>query len=211
MVQIAEFDQRMRRRQGPYPSEDIEGYLEAAHILRRSIVHEHCGNNHIAGTIHIIKHYTKLPENIMDDLAGIIDNPENGMLLDVTMHRRFNSYAWCLHPTDVLPKYKVHWFHHVSLGMGNFTEVQFQDHSQTGIELPDPRFIALHAAVAHVLHLSGAAKVIDKVYDVSFDEGFAVPSGNRASGEDFLIRLSLIGLMTNDHQLPTIPRGGNTG
>ncbi|KAG1852150.1 hypothetical protein DFJ58DRAFT_728699 [Suillus subalutaceus] len=175
---------------GPYPSEDIEGYLEAAHILRRYIVHDHCGNNHIAGTINIIKHHTKLPEKIMDDLAGIIDNPENGMLLDITMYRRFNSYAWCLHPPCT-------------------GSIMFLwDHSQTGIELPDLRFIALHAAVAHVLHLSDPSEIIDKVYNAFFDKGFTVPSGNRASGEDFLIRLSLIGLMTNNHQLP---RGGNTG
>lgn len=194
---------------GPYPpdTEGREGLLHAAHILRRSIVHEHSASNRIAGTIDIIKHYTKLPEKIMDDLAGIIDNPENGMLLDSVMYDRFDSYAWCLHPTDVLHKYTVHWFRHVPLGLGNFTEVQFQDHSQTGIPLPNPTFIALHSAVAHVLHLSGAAEVIDRVYDAFFDEGPTVPSGKHATEEDFRVRLSLIGLMTNNHQLPTNPLG----
>jgi hypothetical protein len=100
----------------------------------------------------------------------------------------------------------VHWFDHVpNLGKGNFTEVQFQDHSQTGISLPNPTFIALHAAVAHVLHLSGAAEVIDKVYNAFSDDGPMVLAGNRDSEEDFRIRLSLIGLTTNTHQLPTNP------
>ncbi|KAG2349888.1 hypothetical protein BDR05DRAFT_994860 [Suillus weaverae] len=193
---------------GPYPldTQGREGYLHAAHILRRSIVHEHSGGNRTAGTFDIIKHYTKLPASIMDDLAGIIDNSENGMLLEMNLHSYFDNYAWCLHPTDVLHKYTVHWLS-PKLGWKNFTEVQFQDHSQTGIQLPDPRFIALHAAVAHVLHLSGAAEVIDKVYDAFFDEDPAVVSGNRASEEDFIIRLSLIGLMTDNHQLPTNPHG----
>jgi hypothetical protein len=56
----------------------------------------------IAGTIDIIKHYTNLPVDNVDDLAGIIDNPENGMLLDMVVHRGFNNYAWCLHPTVCL-------------------------------------------------------------------------------------------------------------
>lgn len=193
---------------GPYPpgTEGSEGVLHASHILRRSIVQEHSRNNRIAGTIDIIKHYTKLPEDIIDDLAGIIDNPENGMLLDPTWHGEFDSYMWCLHPTVASHKYTVHWLRRVPLGMEAFTEVQFQDHSQNGIPLPNSTFIALHSAVAHVLHLSGAAEVIDKVYDAFSDEGPAVRSGNRASGEDFRIRLSLIGLTTNKHQLPTNPQ-----
>ncbi|KAG2753627.1 hypothetical protein P692DRAFT_20903204, partial [Suillus brevipes Sb2] len=75
----------------------------------------------------------------------------------------------------------------------------------TGIQLPSPTFIALHAAVAHVLHLSGAGEVIDKVYDAFSDGGSTALSGDRASEEDFRIRLSLIGLTTNTHQLPTNP------
>jgi hypothetical protein len=100
----------------------------------------------------------------------------------------------------------VHWLHRIPLGKENFKEVQFQDHSQTGILLPNPTFIALHSAVAHVLHLSGAAEVMDKVYDAFSDEDPTVPSRNRANEEDFRIRLSLIGLTTNRHQLPTSPQ-----
>ncbi|KAG1807100.1 uncharacterized protein BJ212DRAFT_764750 [Suillus subaureus] len=151
---------------------------------------------YIAETIDIIKHYTKLPDEIMDDPAGIIDNPENGRSLDIALHRGFDSYTWCLqtlHPTDVLHKYKVHWLRHVPLHKEIFTEVQFRDHSRDGIPFPNPTFIALHSAVAHVLYISGAAEVIDKVYDVFSYEGPTVPSGNRASEYDFRIRLSLIG------------------
>ncbi|KAG2356319.1 hypothetical protein BDR07DRAFT_1613161 [Suillus spraguei] len=145
---------------GPHPRNPPirEGYLEAAHILRGSIIHEHCGSN---GTINIINHYTNLPASIMNDAAGIIDRPENGMLLDLVMHRQFDSFAWCLH-SDIMHKYTVHWFDHKA-GWDHFTQVRFQDHSQNAIALPDPSLIALHSAVAHVLHLSGAAKVIDNV------------------------------------------------
>jgi hypothetical protein len=97
------------------------------------------------------------------------------------------------------------WFRRVPAGLGNFTEVQFQDHSQTGIRHPNPTFIALHAAVAHALHLSDAAGIIDKVYDAFFDEGSTAPPVDRAREEDFRIKLSLIGLTTNARQLPTNP------
>jgi hypothetical protein len=74
---------------------------------------------------------------------------------------------------------------------GKFAEIQFQDHSRTGILLPNPTFIGLHATVVHALHLShgGAAEIIDKFYDAFSDEGPTVLSGNRASEEDFRIRL----------------------
>ncbi|KAG1856765.1 hypothetical protein F4604DRAFT_1958480 [Suillus subluteus] len=184
---------------GPYPpgTKGREGLLHATHILRRSIAHERSGSNRIAGTIDIIKHLTKLPENTIDDLTGIIDNPENGMLLDMTMHDTLDIYMWCLHST-----YKVHWFRPIPMGMENFTEVHFQDHSQTGVQLPNPAYIALHSVIAHVLHLSGAAEVINKVYDAFFGKlDPTVPSENRASKEDFPIRLLLIELTTNNHHL----------
>ncbi|KAG1767098.1 hypothetical protein EDD22DRAFT_326524 [Suillus occidentalis] len=116
-------------------------------------------------TIDIIKHHTKLPDN----LASIIDNPENPVILDVIIHDLFDSYKWCLLPTDILHKYTVHWFCRVPAGLGDFTKVQFQNHPQTGIRLPNPTFITLHAAVAHVSHLSDAAGIIDKVYDAFSD------------------------------------------
>ena len=43
--------------------------------------------------------------------------------------------------------------------------VVFQDHSPNGTALPDSRFLALHAAIAHVLHMSGAGKVLDLIMD----------------------------------------------
>jgi hypothetical protein len=62
-------------------------------------------------------------------------------------------------------RYKVHWFdsNTIMAGSENFTEVQFADHSGLGLEVPEPRFVAMHAAIAHVLHLSGAGEVFDNL------------------------------------------------
>ncbi|KAG1740686.1 hypothetical protein EDB19DRAFT_1976061 [Suillus lakei] len=140
---------------GPYPpgTQGHERHFSATHILRRSIVHQHSGGElmvlqHIAtGTIDTIKRHTKLPASIMDDAGGIIDNPENGMLLEMSWHTHFDGFQCCLHPTI-------------------YSALAQLCSPGTGIQLPDPRFITLHAAVAHVLHLRGAAQVMDKVYDV---------------------------------------------
>ena len=32
-----------------------------------------------------------------------------------------------------------------------------------GVKLPDPRFLEIHAAVAHILYMSGAAEFIDVI------------------------------------------------
>lgn len=63
---------------------------------------------HIAGTLDIIKHYTKLPTSVIDDMTRMIDQPENGMLLTQELHGLFDNYAWCLHPTVCLVfRYKI--------------------------------------------------------------------------------------------------------
>ena len=41
------------------------------------------------------------------------------------------------------------------------THVSFVDHSETGIALPRKDLLRLHAAIAHVLHLSGAAGLLE--------------------------------------------------
>ena len=48
--------------------------------------------------------------------------------------------------------------------MGLPTEVHFMT-TDPLLELPDPCFIAIHAACCRAAHLSGAAKYIDDIYN----------------------------------------------
>lgn len=76
--------------------------------------------------------------------------------------------------------------------------------------LPHPKFIAIHAAFAHVLHLSGAGKVMDKVYDRFFGKGpSSMPSGHISRNEDLAFRLASMELTPSNHQLPMVPHGGS--
>ena len=90
--------------------------------------------------------------------------------------------------TDV---YIIHWFGDiVAAGIG-FREVRFIDYSRHGIPLPNPKFIAIQAAIAHVLLLSGAGEIIDAVID-RFFQGGVVPAGRITDDDDMALRMSLL-------------------
>lgn len=130
--------------------------------------------------------------------------------MQYTLYTLFDDFACCLHATDVPETYDVHCLRHIHRGFENFQQVRFQDHSKHGMPLPHPKFIAIHAAFAHVLHLSGAGKVMDKVYDRFFGKGrSSMPSGHISRNEDLAFRLALMELTPSNHQLPMVPHGGS--
>lgn len=44
----------------------------------------------------IIQHHADIS---VEDLESKLDSPENGFLLELQMHRAFDSFKWCLIPT----------------------------------------------------------------------------------------------------------------
>lgn len=178
---------------GPVDSQDPVQDLQAAHILRISILYKYDGDDFtLPTTLDIIKCYVNVPWDFMKTVADGIDTPLNGITLQYTLHTLFDDFAWCLHATDVPETYDVHWFRPILRGFENFQQVRFQDHSKHGMLLPHPKLIAIHAAVAHVIHLSGAGKGMDKVCDRFFGEGpSSMPSGHISRNEDLAFRLAL--------------------
>lgn len=65
--------------------------------------------------------------------------------------------------------------------------IQFQDHSgefeesnsrkrkAPGIDLPSAKFIAIHAAIAEILHMSGAGRFLDELFKKFGDGGGSSP------------------------------------
>lgn len=78
---------------------------------------------------------------------------------------------------------------------GRRQQVRFTDHSEKGdISLPNAKFLAIHAAIAKVLHFSGAAEPLDLVLDRFNSGSFSpVPPGKYGSA-DLAIRWSLLEL-----------------
>jgi len=72
-------------------------------------------------------------------------------------------------------------------------QVRFTNQSEEDIPLPDAWFLAIHAVIAKVLNLSGAAEPLDLVMDRFNFRSSPLPSGKYGS-TDLDIRLSLLGL-----------------
>lgn len=112
-----------------------------------------------------------------------LDHPSNAMLLGHDEHLHFDSYNFCLRPyrpTDVDPPvpgcYQVEFFNNdrlrswTLLRRGDASQpvlIHFKDHSNqpNHINIPDPCFLAIHAAVAGVLNMSGASRFFDDLLD----------------------------------------------
>ena len=81
--------------------------------------------------------------------------------------------------------------------------VKFENHSSEPIDLPNPKFLMIHATMAKVLHSSGAGEVLDFVMDRFNPQSSPVPAG-KFSSDDFDIRLSVLSLAgTHQNHLPT--------
>ncbi|WEW60682.1 hypothetical protein PRK78_006169 [Emydomyces testavorans] len=94
-----------------------------------------------------------------------IDRPRNAISLTQTAHDAFSSFEIFLEPVDG----QEHTYHIKTLkpclahvfGLP-LTRKLFLSDNQS-IEPPSPRLLALHRAIAHILHLSGAGEYIDKI------------------------------------------------
>ena len=78
--------------------------------------------------------------------------------------------------------------------------VTFTNSSDEPIDLPEVKFIRIHAAIAKVLHASGVGEYLDLVMD-TFNFG---SSSGKLSGQDLEIRMSLLSLARGHaYHLPT--------
>ncbi|TFY74419.1 hypothetical protein EWM64_g9594 [Hericium alpestre] len=124
-----------------------------------------------------------------EDLQDRLDDPSNGMMLEYNAHYGFDKLYWCLKKTEHANEYTTKIFRNIGniLMKPEGTPVVFRDHSddftpgstrtrkKRPISLPDPHYIAIHAAIAEILHMSGAGKFFDKVLDRYRDEEDKVP------------------------------------
>ncbi|CAE6521110.1 unnamed protein product [Rhizoctonia solani] len=99
------------------------------------------------------------------DVAMIIGGDEinrlgNVFTLATYEHDAFGQLSWWLEKVEGRNNtYVINWARRL-FGIPRGAEVTFTDHG-TGLELPDARLIAIHAACAKVVHQSGMAKFID--------------------------------------------------
>ncbi|RPD64868.1 hypothetical protein L227DRAFT_650019 [Lentinus tigrinus ALCF2SS1-6] len=165
--------------------------LNAAHIVKfastnfQAVKSSASEIHSITMTLDILKHYVGLDSQAIENLKDFLSSPRNALLLESGIHNMFDRFMWCLISTDVPGQYKVKLFVQPStlFNVSLPDVVTFEDHSNSGIPLPSPLLLRWHAALAHVFHLSGAARLFDDLRDLPGGSGPAVPS---KSGEDFM-------------------------
>ncbi|KDQ16182.1 hypothetical protein BOTBODRAFT_31254 [Botryobasidium botryosum FD-172 SS1] len=136
----------------------------AAHIIPFSFLPSSTSEAQIERSSHLFE--------VLDRFGGVQLNDENGekinlldnvMTLKMELHTLFGQLAIWFEP--VLGEENTYQFRKLSdvhTGVADRTKVVFStDHPD--IPLPNPRYLAVHAACAKVVHASGVAEVIDKV------------------------------------------------
>ncbi|KAI1783472.1 hypothetical protein LXA43DRAFT_903493, partial [Ganoderma leucocontextum] len=122
------------------------------------------------------------------------DSPQNGLAMDTSVQYAFQRFMFCLRPTEVHIKPEIRF----NVLQNVRDHITFVDHSitsplvqqaaamfgysppRTGVDLPCPDLLRLHAALGWVLRLSGAGAVFDALYRPPPSRGSAAypsPSG----------------------------------
>ncbi|TDL20893.1 hypothetical protein BD410DRAFT_899184 [Rickenella mellea] len=178
-------------------------FIEATHILKPSlVVNKKHGADMVTQdkTWDMLCHYGDISvKNIQEKRGGTL----NGFLLEPGMHKTFAEFEWCFVATGVKNQYEVRWF---TEPLAFFVHcgrkvVEFEDHSGEGIASPEPRFLALHAAIAHVLNETGIGKFLDLLME-RFNPAESLVSPSKFGGRDLALRAMVMELAGNCHQLP---------
>ncbi|KAF8334356.1 hypothetical protein F5887DRAFT_651623 [Amanita rubescens] len=141
----------------------------------------------------ILVHLFPRAAHELRNLGDILDTPAYGMILAEQIHSVFDRFKFCLVPwpkeNSEPNMYKVVKFTNVEIPGLQESVIKFEDHSHkyqetlepppvhghhlrsgqqrpatsSGVALPNPRLIAIHAAVTNIMHMSGAAGFIDYI------------------------------------------------
>jgi len=167
--------------------------LVGAHILRRAIGefdndHNSKSFKSAVTTFDILVNFAHLSIQTLEELHGQLDNPSNGMTLQKDAHDAFDSFYWCLKQTGKEHVYDLKIFKDAGiLRKPENNRISFEDHSNDflsdstckrnpPVDLPDPRHIAIHAAIAGILHMSGAGRFFDELLEKYKDDEGNVPA-----------------------------------
>lgn len=113
-----------------------------------------------------------------------IDRPRNALTLRSFLHELFGDFQIYFEPVESKENtYRIETFIPLVLTSLPVTRELFVTESRV-IELPSPRLLAVHCAIAHILHLSAAGDYIDKII-----RDFEEPAAVRADGSTELGRL----------------------
>ncbi|KAF9479158.1 hypothetical protein BDN70DRAFT_932821 [Pholiota conissans] len=140
--------------------------LEVAHIMHRGIddsINDSSSPSYKSAvtTFDIIINFTQLSKPMFQDLDY---HTSNSMMLQHDLHRAYDKFLWCLKKTEKQHVYRIKYYKNANalLPQPNDDQITF--------DLPNPHHIAIHAAIAEILHTSGAGKFFDDILRIYQDE-----------------------------------------
>ncbi|EFY90018.1 hypothetical protein MAC_04000 [Metarhizium acridum CQMa 102] len=165
-------------------------YLEVAHIMPHSLVQ-------VGSDLEELNEARKTALEILNMFDNDIDHringtdinrPFNALTLTLNLHRAFGNFE--VYFTSI--RGREHTYEISTFQRTGFTEVALPVvrtlhlTEDRNIEPPSPQLLAVHRAIAHILHLSGAGRYIDRIVD-SMNEQQARSDGSTDLGS--LVRL----------------------
>ncbi|KKZ61579.1 hypothetical protein EMCG_00562 [[Emmonsia] crescens] len=158
--------------------------LEVAHILPHSLTQDDSKK----AALMILNMFDCDVSHLIDGIN--IDRPLNAMSLTRDLHTHFGNFVVFFEPVPNQERtYRVDTF----LPPGILQDIPVTRTlylADTPIEPPSPRLLAIHCAIAHILHLSGAGEYIDNILRDMEEKGIQ-ENGSTPLGR--IVQLSLGG------------------
>ncbi|KAI0412237.1 hypothetical protein F5X98DRAFT_367467 [Xylaria grammica] len=132
------------------------GKLEVAHILPRSLTRIGSGSELSASKQAAIAILNMLDGGVGHLIQGTdIDQPRNALTLTADLHELFCDFPIYFNSTEQAHTYEINSFVAPSVFQDNLPVARALYLTPTRtIDPPSPRFLAIHRAIAHILHLS---------------------------------------------------------
>ncbi|TDL20908.1 hypothetical protein BD410DRAFT_790255 [Rickenella mellea] len=183
---------------------------EASHIFKRALVSKKTKNGEEMKstqreTLDMLHHYGGIS---LSNLERRIDDPENGILLQMEMHTSFDKFEWCFEAMDEPNTYEIKWFgDEIQIFADHGLHVvKFRNHAAgEHIALPERKYLKLHAAIAHVLHDTGIGESLDTMLEIFNPHSAVVPYEKYQGQNDLALRAMIMELTDNSHHLPEHP------
>ncbi|TDL26449.1 hypothetical protein BD410DRAFT_521635 [Rickenella mellea] len=127
--------------------------LNACHIIKHALAVQKKNSKAIFFTWDILRYYAAISDETLSNLQTVIDSTANGITLEKTMHSEFDDFNVVFVPTNKKHTYQIRWLNekHFFYTLAGRDTVKFRDHTRQH-QRPKPKFLALHRAIAHVLH-----------------------------------------------------------
>ncbi|KAM5539554.1 hypothetical protein V8D89_006663 [Ganoderma adspersum] len=174
------------------------GHVDAVRIFKHPLVvykdvydRDKAKRASVLLSLEVLRRYCELDNGYIDRVdngssggagAGVMDDPANLLALCCNAHAKFDAFALCFVPTQVVADHDPHFpglprafalpstplprtvtFQDLSAGPGS---------SPPSISLPSQALLRAHAALGRVLYASGAASIFERIED---EESFLDP------------------------------------